>query len=73
MFNEGDYLGCKYPSMLLMDGDQTESIDFSNTCPENSPNYPIDPSPGLDACVKVKKGLLLPKGRKIMTIEDLKA
>ena len=72
-FNYGDYAGCNYPYMLLMDGEQKKPLDFSATCPEESPNYPIDPSPGLAACVKVRKGPLLPKGRRVMTIADVKA
>ena len=29
MFDTGNYAGCKYPYMLLMDGEQTEKLDFS--------------------------------------------
>ena len=53
--------------MIVMDGNQTDFLNFNSPCPTNPPQ---DPSPSVAACVKMELGQP-PSYRKIMSIADV--
>ena len=55
--------------MLLVEGNQTDYLNFESPCPDDTA---VDPEPDTSKCVKMKYNIL-PDGRKLMTIDDVKA
>ena len=53
--------------MIVIDGNQTDFLNFNAPCAANPPQ---DPDPASATCVKMVLGQL-PPNRKIMSIADL--